>query len=572
VNGVMSVGTGINVGSQYALTLAGKEFYPTGPANNYTGIIGTGVSLVPFVNRPGDKALGIIDPDTVINNTNKVIRIWPNKGQIDCVATDGATQQILNLQGVKIDTEGNITANNLTANNSTANNLTANNSTANNITANNSLNVNGLISANSLNVNGVISANSLNVNGLISANNNSLNVNALTTPTSTTKLTYNNLSSSPPEWVFRGFQPTSKTLSFLWIVPVSCYLDSVFFLARYEVNSTITINITINDVSVYSNSSNLPGSTMNVGTQISLEGWSNIYINANEKLSITCGFTTSTPNQSLYCPYTYGDNTVLPIEITYFIANPQTTYSTLNNNTISTTMNKLNVSDPNTYKLLGIESTMFTYNQAQTVGAAIRFYNVQNGTMNQGYHFYRGLFRGSEIRFATCAPNTSDNASGVIGAVDRMKIDPYGNVYINNNVTANNIYANNCVGTGNRTVYSAADGMLTNNASDITLKKNINSLENSLELMKQLNPVSYYWKTDVNNETLNYGFIAQEVNNVLPNICFTINNQKYDGPKMGYEPSALIPFLVNSIKELHVIISKQQDQINNLTQHLKYNM
>ncbi len=121
LNGVMSVGTGINVSSQYALTLAGKEFYPTGSvnnyANNYTGIIGTGVSLVPFLNRPGGKVLGIIDPDTVINNTNKVIRIWPNEGQIDCVAKDGVTQQILNLQGVKIDTSflGNLTANNITA-------------------------------------------------------------------------------------------------------------------------------------------------------------------------------------------------------------------------------------------------------------------------------------------------------------------------------------------------------------------------------------------------------------------------------------------------------------------------
>jgi hypothetical protein len=37
---------------------------------------------------------------------------------------------------------------------------------------------------------------------------------------------------------------------------------------------------------------------------------------------------------------------------------------------------------------------------------------------------------------------------------------------------------------------------------------------------------------------------------------------------MGYEPSSLSPFLVNSIKELHVIISKQQDQINNLKKHL----
>jgi len=118
VNGVMSVGTGINVGSQYALTLAGKEFYPTGPQNNYTGINGTGVSLVPFINRPnGGKALGIIDPDTVINNTNKAIRIWPNDGYIDCVAKDGVTPHILNLQGVKIDTSGlgNLTANQITS-------------------------------------------------------------------------------------------------------------------------------------------------------------------------------------------------------------------------------------------------------------------------------------------------------------------------------------------------------------------------------------------------------------------------------------------------------------------------
>jgi len=84
-------------------------------------------------------------------------------------------------------------------------------------------------------------------------------------------------------------------------------------------------------------------------------------------------------------------------------------------------------------------------------------------------------------------------------------------------------------------------------ASDIRLKKNIQPLRNSLELINQLNPITYNWK-DENLSNNNIGFIAQEVQEVIPEITedYDIKGEKY----LGIRTTDLIPYLVKSIQEL----------------------
>lgn len=83
--------------------------------------------------------------------------------------------------------------------------------------------------------------------------------------------------------------------------------------------------------------------------------------------------------------------------------------------------------------------------------------------------------------------------------------------------------------------------------SDIRLKKNIEPLKNSLELINQLNPITYNWK-DESMTNNNIGFIAQEVEKVIPEITtdYYIEDDKY----LGIRTTDLIPFLVKSIQEL----------------------
>jgi hypothetical protein len=91
-------------------------------------------------------------------------------------------------------------------------------------------------------------------------------------------------------------------------------------------------------------------------------------------------------------------------------------------------------------------------------------------------------------------------------------------------------------------VISATD---FNTTSDSRLKKNVKELseETSSSVISKLNPVSFDWNM---NENHAYGFIAQEVEEILPELI--INRE--DGFK-GISYSQLIPFLVKEIQSLN---------------------
>lgn len=81
-----------------------------------------------------------------------------------------------------------------------------------------------------------------------------------------------------------------------------------------------------------------------------------------------------------------------------------------------------------------------------------------------------------------------------------------------------------------------------NSISDLSLKDNIEILEDSLGIIKQLNGYSFNWK-DTNQKSI--GVIAQEVEAILPELISTSD----DGIK-SVSYIALIPVLIEAIKEL----------------------
>jgi len=105
--------------------------------------------------------------------------------------------------------------------------------------------------------------------------------------------------------------------------------------------------------------------------------------------------------------------------------------------------------------------------------------------------------------------------------------------------------------------FNPSTGALTatdiNSSSDISLKENVKSIDNSLEKVLQLNGVEFNWK-DTNQPSL--GVIAQEVENVLPQLVRETNGIK----AVNY--NGLIGVLIEAVKE-------QQKQINTLKKEIE---
>lgn len=103
--------------------------------------------------------------------------------------------------------------------------------------------------------------------------------------------------------------------------------------------------------------------------------------------------------------------------------------------------------------------------------------------------------------------------------------------------------------------------------SDIRLKENIESLQSGLSLIKQLRPVQYNLKQ--NNERLNIGFIAQEVETVIPSLALERSKTSEDGsPLKGIKYQELIPVLIKAVQEQQQELEETQELLNKALEEL----
>ncbi len=104
--------------------------------------------------------------------------------------------------------------------------------------------------------------------------------------------------------------------------------------------------------------------------------------------------------------------------------------------------------------------------------------------------------------------------------------------------------------------------------SDIRLKRDIQSLDASSELQRllSLRPVSYYWRDERLPQTLQYGFIAQELQQVFPELV----SEGEDAQKtLAVNYQALIPLLVNALQVQQEQIRQQEARIQKLEAELQ---
>ena len=99
--------------------------------------------------------------------------------------------------------------------------------------------------------------------------------------------------------------------------------------------------------------------------------------------------------------------------------------------------------------------------------------------------------------------------------------------------------------------------------SDRQLKKNILPLENSLDKIKNLKGVTFNWKDDAAEKT-NIGFIAQEVEEVIPELVSTNN----DGIK-SVSYTQMVSVLTEAMKTQQTMIENQQKMIESLNREIE---
>jgi hypothetical protein len=128
-------------------------------------------------------------------------------------------------------------------------------------------------------------------------------------------------------------------------------------------------------------------------------------------------------------------------------------------------------------------------------------------------------------------------------ALDKFQVSSSGDVIASGNITA--------------------FGTAFSSVSDRNWKKDIQTFSGSLDKLLELKPRKFKWKKD-NKE--DYGFIAQEVEEILPHI---VRNQGFNkaGKGTGGEKhktidySKLTPYLVDTIQELTKRIEKLEKKV-----------
>jgi len=124
-------------------------------------------------------------------------------------------------------------------------------------------------------------------------------------------------------------------------------------------------------------------------------------------------------------------------------------------------------------------------------------------------------------------------------------------------------YDGDVVSAGNITAFGASSNFL--NVSDKRLKKDIHTISESLDRILELRPTEFVWKE---NEKRDIGFIAQEVEEIIPEIVETsegfldthIDDDSQNNIKTVSYPK-LIPYLVDTIQVLTKRIEELEKKV-----------
>lgn len=219
------------------------------------------------------------------------------------------------------------------------------------------------------------------------------------------------------------------------------------------------------------------------------------------------------------------------------------------------------------------------WDNASTSGALARFYHTNTGNGSRvlfGITNYDGSTYQSPGVIGLSLNNTTSGSGGVgveADANNESGYALYASLYYSGPYTGWAGYFTADVYCGGRYF-----------GSDARLKTNVKPISSALDVVKKLNPVSFNYDTKKYpragfEENLRFGFIAQEIETVLPNIVkeknIILNANIPKTPDMLSEPKeeqlfkvvdyiSLIPILTQAIKEQQKQIEELQAEIKKL--------
>ena len=193
---------------------------------------------------------------------------------------------------------------------------------------------------------------------------------------------------------------------------------------------------------------------------------------------------------------------------------------------------------------------------SNSVGRFARFSNASNtGGFNMGYSITEqlGVFtsQGANSGFSYWTNNGSWG--------ERMRIHTNGNVGIGTTSPSYDLHVVDDIFASDSIIGTSFVG-----TSDSRLKQDIELINNGIENILKLNPVSYRYIIDSSNVNKRFGFIAQEVEAFLPNLV----SERFDGMKL-LNYLDIIPINTKAIQEQQAIIQSQATEIESLKSQIQ---
>ena len=188
------------------------------------------------------------------------------------------------------------------------------------------------------------------------------------------------------------------------------------------------------------------------------------------------------------------------------------------------------------------------FNQTGNENIALGWYSLQQNTSGSG---------NTALGTNSLKKNTTGNYNTALGYQADTNLSDLSNATaIGYNAKAN---ASNSIVLGNSSVTTIGGQVTWTTNSDIRIKKNIRDTRYGLSTVMQLRPVEY---TLISSDLKQVGFIAQEVNKLVPEVITGIEGDLEKGEILGITYANLVAVLTKAIQE-------QQKQIDGLNKQVE---
>jgi hypothetical protein len=208
------------------------------------------------------------------------------------------------------------------------------------------------------------------------------------------------------------------------------------------------------------------------------------------------------------------------------------------------------------------ENALFT-NTTNSFNNALGFeaLKLSNGQSNDAHGYQALLNTTGSYNVAMGYTSGSVNTTGTYNTFLGYNANVATNALTNATAIGNgaSVAASNSVRIGNTAITSIGGQVAWTAASDARIKKNIINSKYGLETVLQLRPVEYNL---ISNDLRQVGFIAQEVQKLVPEVVTGKEGDISKGEVLGITYSNLVPVLAKSIQELNTLNTKTQADLN----------